>query len=172
MMGWFSLLTSFAPGFIGAFTILLLDLVFQRSSYRSMASGIVAVISFLFVAYSNWQQAAQVLLTGKPIVISIEPSLLATTFTITELGVYISSIALLLSVLISLYTIAYLSKEGNSALFQSLILLLYLSIYAVTISGDLLTFFISWDGMSVAAYGLVAFRNGTGRPSRRLSSIC
>jgi proton-translocating NADH-quinone oxidoreductase chain N len=158
MIDWFSLLTSFAPGFVGAFTILLLDLVFRRSNYRSMVSGIVAVISFLFIAYSNWQQAAQLLLTGKAIVISVEPSLLATTFTITELGVYISSIALLLSVLVSLYTIAYLSKEGNSALFQSLILLLYLSIYAVTISGDLLTFFISWEGMSIAAYGLVAFQ--------------
>jgi multicomponent Na+:H+ antiporter subunit D len=32
-----------------------------------------------------------------------------------------------------------------------------LSIYAVTVSGDLLTFFIGWEGMSVAAYGLVAF---------------
>jgi len=157
MMDWIPLLTSFAPGFIGAFTILLLDLVFRRSSYRSAVSGIVAVISFLFIAYSNWQQAVQVLTTGKAIVIRIEPSLLATTFTITELGVYISSIALLLSILICLYTIAYLSKEGNSALFQSLILLLYLSIYAVTISGDLLTFFIGWEGMSVAAYGLVAF---------------
>jgi len=156
-MDWIPLLTSFAPGFIGAFTILLLDLVFRRSSYRSAVSGIVAVISFLFIAYSNWQQAVQVLTTGKAIVIRIEPSLLATTFTITQLGVYISSIALLLSILISLYTIAYLSKEGNSALFQSLILLLYLSIYAVTISGDLLTFFIGWEGMSVAAYGLVAF---------------
>lgn len=156
-MDWIPLLTSFAPGFIGAFTILLLDLVFRRSSYRSAVSGIVAVISFLFIAYSNWQQAVQVLTTGKAIVIRIEPSLLATTFTITQLGVYISFIALLLSILICLYTIAYLSKEGNSALFQSLILLLYLSIYAVTISGDLLTFFIGWEGMSVAAYGLVAF---------------
>ncbi len=157
MMDWITLLTTFAPGFIGAFAILLLDLVFKRSSHRSAVSGIAAVISFIFIAYSNWQQAAQVLATGKPIVISIEPSLLATTFTITQLGVYISSIALLLSILICLYTIAYLSKEGNSALFQSLILLLYLSIYAVTISGDLLTFFIGWEGMSVAAYGLVAF---------------
>ena len=157
MMDWISLLMSFAPGFIGAFAILLLDLLFKRSSHRSAASGIVAVISFIFIAYSNWQQAAQVLATGRPIVIRIEPSLLATTFIITQLGVYISSIALLLSILICLYTITYLSKEGNSALFQSLILLLYLGIYAVTISGDLLTFFIGWEGMSVAAYGLVAF---------------
>jgi multicomponent Na+:H+ antiporter subunit D len=42
-----------------------------------------------------------------------------------------------------------------------MILMLYLSIYAVTISGDLLTFFIGWEGMSVAAYGLVAFYKHT-----------
>jgi proton-translocating NADH-quinone oxidoreductase chain N len=152
------LLTTFFPGFVGAFAILLLDLFFRnRTSHRSAVSGIVAVVTFAFIAYSNWQQAAIVLATNKSIVIQLEPSVLATTFTITELGVYISTIALLLSILISIYSIAYLSKEGSSALFQSLIILLYLSIYAVTVSGDLLTFFIGWEGMSVAAYGLVAF---------------
>jgi multicomponent Na+:H+ antiporter subunit D len=155
---WTVLLATFFPGFVGAFAILILDLLVKnRTSHRSAVSGIAALITFAFVAYSNWQQAALLLTTGKPIVISLEPSLLATTFTITQLGVYISSIALLLSILISLYSIAYLSKEGSSAIFQSLIILLYLSIYAVTVAGDLLTFFIGWEGMSVAAYGLVAF---------------
>lgn len=158
MSDWIMLFATFAPGFIGAFAILILDLLFRgRTSNRSAVSGIIALIAFAFIAFSNWQQAAQVLGTGKAIVIRLEPSLLATTFTITELGVYISSIALLLSILISLYSIAYLSKENGSAVFQSLVLLLYLSIYAVTVSGDLLTFFIGWEGMSVAAYGLVAF---------------
>ena len=155
---WTMLLATFFPGFVGAFAILILDLLFRyRTSHRSALSGIVALATFAFIAYSNWQQAAQVLATGTSIVIQLEPSTLATTVTVTPLGVYISSIALLLSVLISLYSIAYLSKEGSSALFQSLILLLYLSIYAVTVAGDLLTFFIGWEGMSVAAYGLVAF---------------
>ena len=158
MNDWITLFSTFAPGFFGAFGILILDLVFKnRTKHRSAISGVIAIGAFSLIAFSNWQQAATVLATGKPIVISLEPSLLATTFTITQLGVYISSIALLLCILISLYSIAYLSKEGSSALFQSLILLLYLSIYAVTVSGDLLTFFIGWEGMSVAAYGLVAF---------------
>lgn len=155
---WAMLLATFFPGFVGAFAILILDLLFRnRTNHRSAVSGVVALITFAFVAYSNWQQAAIVFATGKPIVIQLEPSILATTFTITQLGVYISSIALLLSILISLYSISYLSKEGTSAIFQSLILLLYLSIYAVTVAGDLLTFFVGWEGMSVAAYGLVAF---------------
>ena len=158
MSDWITLFSTFAPGFFGAFAILILDLIFKnRTTHRSAVSGITALGAFSLIAYSNWQQAAAVLATDKPIVIRLEPSLLATTFTITQLGIYISSIALLLCVLISLYSIAYLSKEGSCALFQSLILLLYLSIYAVTVSGDLLTFFIGWEGMSVAAYGLVAF---------------
>jgi len=158
MTDWIMLVTTFWPGFIGAFGILILDLLVRnRTSHRSAVSGAVALVSFAFIAYSNLQQAMLVLAMHKSIVIRVEPSFLATTFTITELGVYISSIALLLSILISLYSIAYLSKEANSAVFQSLILLLYLSIYAVTISGDLLTFFIGWESMSVAAYGLVAF---------------
>jgi multicomponent Na+:H+ antiporter subunit D len=155
---WTIVLATFFPGFVGAFAILILDLLLRRrTSHRSAVSGIVALVTFAVIAYSNWQQAAQVFAYGMPIMIQIEPSTLATTVTITPLGVYISSIALLLSILISLYSITYLSKEGSSALFQSLILLLYLGIYAVTVAGDLLTFFIGWEAMSVAAYGLVAF---------------
>jgi multicomponent Na+:H+ antiporter subunit D len=155
---WTILLPTFFPGFIGAFAILILDLLLRyRTRHRSAVGGIVALASFAFIAYSNWEQAAQVLASGLPIVIQLEPSLLATTITITPLGVYISSIALLLSILISLYSIVYLSKDGSAALFEALILLLFLGIYAVTIAGDLLTFFIGWEGMSVAAYGLVAF---------------
>jgi multicomponent Na+:H+ antiporter subunit D len=155
---WTIVLATFFPGFVGAFAILILDLLLRRrTSHRSAVSGIVALATFATIAYSNWQQAALVFANGMPILIQIEPSTLATTVTITPLGVYISSIALLLSILISLYSIAYLSKEDSSALFQSLILLLYLGIYAVTVAGDLLTFFIGWEAMSVAAYGLVAF---------------
>lgn len=155
---WTIILATFFPGFVGAFAILILDLVLRRrTSHRSAVSGIVALATFAIIAYSNWQQASQVFENGMPIVIQIEPSTLATTITITPLGVYISSIALLLSILISLYSIAYLSKEDSSALFQSLILLLYLGIYAVTVAGDFLIFFIGWEAMSVAAYGLVAF---------------
>jgi len=155
---WTTLLATFFPGFVGAFGILILDLLFRsRTSHRSALSGIAALVTFGFVAYSNWQQAAQVLADGVPIEIRVEPSTLATTFTITPLGVYISSIALLLSILVSLYSIAYLSNESSAALFQSLIVMLYLGIYAVTVAGDLLTFFIGWEAMSVAAYGLVAF---------------
>lgn len=154
---WTMLLATFFPGFVGAFAILILDLVFKKRKSRSAVSGIIGLVTFALIILSNWQQASLVLTTGRAITIRLEPSVLATTFMITELGIYISSIALLLSVLITIYSIAYLSKERNCAIFQSLILLLYLSIYAVTISDDLLTFFIGWESMSVAAYGLVAF---------------
>lgn len=154
---WTMFLATFFPGFVGAFAILILDLVFKNRRSRSAVSGIIGLATFALISFSNWQQASLVLGTAKAITIRIEPSLLATSFTITELGVYISSIALLLSFMITIYSIAYFSKERNCAIFQSLILLLYLSIYAVTISDDLLTFFVGWEGMSVAAYGLVAF---------------
>jgi len=155
---WTMLLATFFPGFVGAFGILILDLIFKnRTSRRSFVSGVAAIITFTLIAYSNWQQASLVLASGKEVVFQLEPSLLSTTVTITPLGVYISSIALMLSILISVYSIPYFKKEGNSAVFQSLLLLLYLGIYAVTVAGDLLIFFIGWEAMSVAAYGLVAF---------------
>ena len=154
---WTLLLTTFFPGFVGAFGILLLDLKLKNSKHRSAVSGIISLVTFAFITLSNWNQAVLVLELGNTVTIRVEPTLLATTFTLTQLGIYISTIALLLCVLITIYSIAYLSKDRNCALFHSLILLLYLSIYAVTVSGDLLTFFIGWEGMSVAAYGLVAF---------------
>lgn len=155
---WTIVLATFFPGFVGAFAILILDLLVRnRTGRRSAVSGIIALVSFAFITYGNWLQATLVLTSGRALLIHLEPSLLATTLTLTPLGVYISSIALMLSILISVYSIAYFSKESSSAVFQSLILLLYLGIYGVTIASDLLTFFIAWEAMSVAAYGLVAF---------------
>lgn len=59
---WAMLLATFFPGFVGAFAILILDLLFRnRTNHRSAVSGVVALITFAFVAYSNWQQAALVL---------------------------------------------------------------------------------------------------------------
>ena len=151
-------LIMFAPCFIGAFAVLALDLLLRRRvGKRSIISSVTALATLTAVTVNNWLQASEVFSTGKPLMIQLEPSLLATTFTITRLGVFISSIALLLTILVSVYASVYMSEEDNVALFQALILLLYLAIYTITVAGDLLTFFIGWEGMSVSGYGLVAF---------------
>jgi len=158
MMDQITPLLMFAPCFIGAFAVLALDIILRRRvGRRSVVSSVTGLATLTAVTLNNWVQASEVFSTGKPLIIQLEPSLLATTFTITRLSIYISSIALMLTILVTIYASVYMSQEDNVALFQALILLLYLAIYTITIAGDLLTFFIGWEGMSIAGYGLVAF---------------
>jgi len=67
-------------------------------------------------------------------------------------------VAVTLGLLVSIYSVRYMEHYRNAALFHSLIILLTINIFGITMSGDLLTLFIFWEGMSVCAYGLVAFR--------------
>ncbi|HYW01468.1 MAG TPA: hypothetical protein VE862_08360, partial [Candidatus Acidoferrum sp.] len=140
MMDQITPLLMFAPCFIGAFAVLALDIILRRRvGRRSVVSSVTGLATLTAVTLNNWVQASEVFSTGKPLIIQLEPSLLATTFTITRLSIYISSIALMLTILVTIYASVYMSQEDNVALFQALILLLYLAIYTITIAGDLLT---------------------------------
>jgi multicomponent Na+:H+ antiporter subunit D len=156
MSQWLVLL--FAGGFGAALLILLVDLAGRRAPrYRTALSGLIAIGGYATVGYSILRIASELPENGK-ITISLAQSTLATTLVVSRLSVYVSAIAVVLCFLTAIYTVAYLSKSGNAAIFYVLILLLALSIIGVTISGDLLTLFIFWEAMSVSAYALVAFQ--------------
>jgi len=152
------LLLIFCTGLGAALLILLADLVARRVTvHRTPVSGIVAVAAYAIIGYSILAMASELPQTGQ-VTISLAQSSLATTLVINRLSIYVSGIAVTLCVLTAIYTVAYLSRAGNAAVFYALTLLLALSIIGVTISGDLLTLFIFWEAMSVSAYALVAFR--------------
>ncbi len=156
MNQWLVLL--FTSGFGAALLVLLADLAGKRvPQYRTPLSGVIAIGGYAIVGFSLLRIAGELPENGR-ITISLARSALATTLVVSDLSVYVSAIAVILCFLTAIYTVAYLSKSGNAAMFYVLTLLLALSIIGVTISGDLLTLFIFWEAMSVSAYALVAFQ--------------
>jgi formate hydrogenlyase subunit 3/multisubunit Na+/H+ antiporter MnhD subunit len=152
------ILLVFGCGFTAALLVLLVDLIARRAPcYRTTVAGLIAIIAYAIIGYSIFRIAGELPNEGH-VTVSLISSSLATTLVISRLSIYVSAIAILLCIITSIYTVAYLSKSGNAAMFYALTLFLAMSIVGVTISGDLLTLFIFWEGMSVSAYALVAFQ--------------
>jgi multicomponent Na+:H+ antiporter subunit D len=151
----------FVIGFAIVVLILGLDpLVKSRISQRSIVSGGLSSLvhlSFLYLAWRLWTEAGP---TGA-LNISAYAGPISSALQVNLAGVYIFSIAAVLGLLASLYSILYLGHYRSAALFHSLLVLLTVSIYGIVMSGDLLTLFIFWEGMSLCGYGLVAFRKNS-----------
>ncbi len=58
---------------------------------------------------------------------------------------------------VAVYTALTLSKTDNIGPFYALLMLLVSSSIGVISAGDFLTLFLFWEGLSIAAYGLVSF---------------
>lgn len=143
--------------FAGAIASLLVDLAARyTNSWRSYVSGVisVAVLGFSLADLAvNWSSA----LAG-PIYVRPVESALASLYVADKFSVFVTFTILLVGIAVSIYSCSQLTAESNVGPFFSLLLILVLSLIGVVASGDLLTLFLFWEGMSIAAYGLVAFR--------------
>ena len=71
-------------------------------------------------------------------------------------GFFVTIISIL-TLSVSIYSIGYTKNIGNKGLMGFLYNLFILSMYAVVLSGNIITFLISWETMSVVSYFLVTF---------------
>jgi hydrogenase-4 component B len=71
-------------------------------------------------------------------------------------GFFVAVISIL-ALAVSLYSIGYTKDFVNQGLLGFLYNLFILSMYAVVLSGNIITFLISWETMSVVSYFLVTF---------------
>ena len=71
-------------------------------------------------------------------------------------GVFVAVVSIL-TLSVSIYSIGYTKDFGNKGLMGVLYNLFVLSMYAVILSGNIITFLISWETMSVVSYFLVTF---------------
>ena len=71
-------------------------------------------------------------------------------------GVFVAIVSIL-TLSVSIYSIGYTKDFGNKGLMGVLYNLFVLSMYAVILSGNIITFLISWETMSVVSYFLVTF---------------
>jgi hydrogenase-4 component B len=71
-------------------------------------------------------------------------------------GFFVTVISIL-TLSVSIYSIGYTKSIGNSGLLGFLYNLFILTMYAVILSGNIITFLISWETMSIVSYFLVTF---------------
>ncbi len=71
-------------------------------------------------------------------------------------GFFVTVISILV-LPVSIYSIGYIKNTGNKGSMVFLYNLFILSMYAVVLSGNIITFLISWETMSVVSYFLVTF---------------
>ncbi|RJQ44396.1 MAG: hydrogenase 4 subunit B [Nitrospiraceae bacterium] len=71
-------------------------------------------------------------------------------------GFFITAISIL-TCAVSIYSIGYTKDIENPALMGLLFNIFILSMYAVALSGNIITFLISWETMAVVSYFLVTF---------------
>jgi proton-translocating NADH-quinone oxidoreductase chain N len=148
----------FAAGAIGILATLSLDLLARRRKVpRSFVSGLVSSLTYLAFLYLVWRLWLEIPSSGVAS-FSVSSTPVSSTIQVSSLSLYVFTIAAILGLVVSIYSARYMAGYHNAALFNSLLILVGISVFGVVFAGDLLTLFIFWEAMSISAYGMVAFR--------------
>jgi proton-translocating NADH-quinone oxidoreductase chain N len=142
--------------FAGALASLLLDLGKKRyGSYRPIVVGAVSTLILGFCLIDlllNWPST----LTQSSSIRPVETNL-ASLYTLDRFSIFVIFTVLAVGLAVSFYSLTFLTPSENAGPFFALMLFLIVSLIGIIAAGDLLELFLFWEGMSVAAYGLVAF---------------
>jgi proton-translocating NADH-quinone oxidoreductase chain N len=143
--------------FASAMACVLIDLAKQYTGkWRVYAGGIICTAALalsLVDVLANWSAVIAGQITLRPI-----ESNLASLYIVDKFGVFVIFTVLAVGTAVSFYAWRKLNVNENVGPFFSLLLILLLSLVGIIASGDLLTLFLFWEGMSIAAYGLVAWQ--------------
>ena len=155
------LLTIMEALFAGAMIPMLLDLGRRRlGAHRAhIIGGISAGIILFSISQLVWNWGDVIASGFKDTPYPLQPvsSVFASIYTISSLGNLVILAVLVAGTAVAMYTAVTLSPSENIGPFYSLLMLLVASSIGVISSGDLLTLFLFWEGLSVAAFGLVSF---------------
>ena len=151
------LLTIMEAQFAGAMLAMLADL--GRKKLGSHRAHVIGGMSAAIIAFSAWQLLlnwSDVIASGP---VSIQPvqSIFASLYTFSSLGNLVILAVLTAGAAVAVYTAVTLERKENVGPFYALLMLLVASSIGVISSGDFLTLFLFWEGLSVAAFGLVSF---------------
>jgi proton-translocating NADH-quinone oxidoreductase chain N len=116
----------------------------------SFATGSLVVSLVYLITY--WWTYNGSLVSVQPM-----PSQLSSLYLVSNYTIFVIFTALVVGIAVSIYSWKYLSKEDNAGPFFALLILLLTCVIGVVSAGDFLTLFLFWEGMSISAYGLVAF---------------
>ncbi len=150
------LITMLEIQFIGAMAALGTDLGKKYyGKYRAYFVGSVALVALLvtlLIFLSNWSGVFSAPLLLQPIT-----SVLSSLYSLDRLGLLVILTILVVGIAVDVYCMLSFSPKINSGPFFALLMLLVTSSIGVISSGDFLTLFLFWTGISVAAFGLVSF---------------
>ena len=153
--GW--LLTMMEALFAGAMVAMVADL--GKGWMGARRAQVVGVISSAFLLFSvaellsNWEGVIQ----GGSVLVQPIQSVFASVYVVSSLGNLIMLAVLVAGTAVALYTAVTFSQKDNIGPFYALLMLLVASSIGVISAGDFLTLFLFWEGLSVAAYGLISF---------------
>ena len=122
----------------------------KAKSYVYVLSAIGA--ANLIIAGLYLSSGAQISVPFLPIAPALEFS-----FQGDALSGFFVTIISILTLSVSIYSIGYTKTIGSKGLMGFLYNLFILSMYAVVLSDNIITFLISWETMSVVSYFLVTF---------------
>jgi formate hydrogenlyase subunit 3/multisubunit Na+/H+ antiporter MnhD subunit len=143
--------------FAGAMLCLLVDL--GRRHYGRARQYVVAAVATASLLVSlaafiiNFRSSGNQTTQTSPVLSS-----LANLYVVDRFGLLVILTILIIGVAVTVYSSFYFKKDDNAGPFFSLLLILITSCIGVVSSGDFLTLFLFWEGMSISAYALVAFR--------------
>ena len=143
--------------FAGALVCLLIDLAKQYTGkWRVYAGGIICTaalaVSLVDVLF-NWSGGIAGEISLRPI-----ESSFASLYVVDKFAIFVIFTVLAVGTAVSFYSWRKLGPDDNIGPFFSLLLILLLSLVGIIAAGDLLTLFLFWEGMSIAAYGLVSWQ--------------
>ena len=143
--------------FAGAMLTLATDLGKKYyGKYRAYVVGSVAsaaLFASLVEFLENWSQVIQSTLLLQPTV-----SIFSTLYSLDRLGVLVILTILVVGIAVGLYCMVSFSPAVNAGPFFALLMLLVISSIGVVSSGDFLTLFLFWTGLSIGGFGLVSFQ--------------
>lgn len=149
-MAWLS--TVLEVQFAGAIVVLAADIAKSRLGKRRplIIGGTAAAFLLLSIVE---------LITSWGPIPSLQPlaSIFASIYSVDKLGNLVILTVLLAGFAVSIYTAFTMSRTDNIGPFYALLMLLVSSSIGVISAGDFLTLFLFWEGLSIAAYGLVSF---------------
>lgn len=149
-------MVDFTPTLNTLIVLTLITPVFSLTSRKTNKPVIIdtfSVAAFLTVTLIATQQAIEVF-GGKTYVVS--HGQFGSVIYVDKLAIFLAVVFIVIGLLSSLFSVGYIEERKPE--FYPLLFSMVTGMVGVVFSGDLFTFFIFWELMSVSSYLLVAFR--------------
>jgi multicomponent Na+:H+ antiporter subunit D len=146
--------------FIFAFLTPILGLLLEGRRHADKVLCCFTIIGFALAGVALWSLYNDLTTTGHDIILKPLGSqfTFASSLRISMLSIFMASIALLLGLMVSIFSFRFMEHDTGHYQFYGLLLAMVAGAIGVFFSGDFFTLFLFWELMSISSFVLVAFR--------------